>query len=246
MSFRRALQSESNLLKVSGNMDQRVSADPARYGFDADRAAEYATSHQRFVSAYATYNEDVTHSKPFRLAKDEAKKRLVNATADLAEQAYANRSLSDQVRQEIGLPPRDRRGTPAAPATEAPLVMGAVRGATGVTVIGRDAGDPSRRGKPAGMRQLAVATCFSDEQPGVDGPWEQARLSGRTTVNLDFPHLRRAAVLWVTCWWISSRNEPGPMSIPVAVRLSGTGAGMPAREGESTATAAGPAMKIAA
>ena len=246
MNFRRMIQTEPGLLKFTGNVDQRITADPERYGFDAERATQYATTRGRFAADYATYNEDVTHSTPFRVAKDDSKRRLINATADLVEQVYANKSLSDQVRQELGLPPRDRRGTPAATATEAPLVMGVVRGATGVKVIGRDAADPSRRGKPAGMRQLAVATCFSDDRPGVDGPWEQARLSGRTTVDLDFPHLRQAAVLWVTCWWISSRNEPGPMSIPVAVRLSGTGAGMPAREGEGTATADAPGMKIAA
>ena len=111
--------------------------------------------------------------------------------------------------------------------------------------MGRDADSPSRKGKPAGMRQLAVATVFSEEQPGPTAAWTQALLSGRTTVLLPFPNLRGAAVLWVTCWWVNSRNEPGPMSVPVCVRLSGTGAGMPVREREDV-SGGGSGMKIAA
>ena len=245
MSYRSLIRSEPGLIKFTGNLDQRLSADATRYGFNEDVGDAYAANRARFMAAYNTYNQDLTHSKPYRAAKDSAKVLLVNATADIVEGAYANKTLTDQIRQELGLSPRERHGTPAPVATESPLVMGEITGPASVRIMGRDAESPSRKGKPFGMRQLAVATLFSDEQPGPGSAWNQAILSGRTTVSLAYPNLREAAVLWVTCWWVNSRNEMGPMSTPVCVRLSGTGAGMPTRERED-ATTTGAGMKIAA
>ena len=242
MSYRRIIQSEPGLINFTGNIDQLLTLDASRYGVSEDVAGAYSAARLRFMGAYSTYNSDLTHSKPYRVAKDAAKLALVNATADIVEQVYANKTLTDEIRQELGLSPRERRGTPAPVATEAPVVMGEVAGPTSVRIMGRDAESPSRRGKPAGMRQLAVATIFADEQPGPGAAWSQAILSGRTTVLLKYPRLEQAAVLWVSCWWVNSRSEPGPMSVPVCVRLSGTGAGMPVREREDV----NGGMKIAA
>ena len=245
MSYRRIIQTEPGLINFSGNLDRSLTLNAPRFGFNEDVADAYAANRASFMAAHATYNSDATHSKPYRVAKDAAKVLLVNATANIVEQVYANPAVSDESRQVLGLSPRDRKGTPAPVATEPPLVMGEVAGPTTVKIMGRDAESPSRKGKPFGMRQLAVATLFSDEQPGPGSAWNQAILSGRTTVLLAYPNLREAAVLWVTCWWVNSRNEMGPMSTPVCVRLSGTGAGMPTREREDVTTN-GAGMKIAA
>jgi hypothetical protein len=70
--------------------------------------------------------------------------------------------------------------------------------------------------------------------------WGQATLSGRTTTTLQVPSVREPSTVWVSAWFISSRNEAGPASQPIKVRVLGAGSPVPNQQAEPTP------MKIAA
>ncbi len=73
--------------------------------------------------------------------------------------------------------------------------------------------------------------------------WTLERLSGKTTINLIYPNLAGETTVWARCAYLNGRNETGPASPPVCVRLPGNGLVAPAGQ---LGGDAGQPMKIAA
>jgi hypothetical protein len=67
-------------------------------------------------------------------------------------------------------------------------------------------------------------------------------LLGRTDKELSFP-TQTGMTVWITSWWITSRNETSPASAPISFRIAGTNGALPqagrGRDGDAV-------MKIAA
>ncbi|MEM7806807.1 MAG: hypothetical protein AAF561_01700 [Planctomycetota bacterium] len=238
MSYHNELRNEPAIINFTGNMDTVINDDPARFNIEAGRASAYSSTRTEFTDAYETYHTDATHSTPYRVKKDVMKAHLVNSTRDLCETFLADRSLDETTLALVGLRRRSK-GSPAPMPTTAPLVQGRVDSATSIKLSFRDASDSDRRAKPAGVRQVAVATFIGEEPPTDVTAWGQPRLFGRTDQTLRFETLTSQTV-WVTSWWINSRNEFGPASAPVSFRIAGTSGAVPQQRSETTK------MKIAA
>ena len=241
MTWRNQISTEAGLLKFGGNVDRRLTADPLRYGLTADRASQLNTSFLRFDDAMTQYGDPLFHSPPYREAKDIAKRALTNSLADIVEQVYANKALSGEILEELSLSPRDRRPTPVPAPTVQPQVAAFLTGDASLRIEVRDPSTPDRRAKPRGVRVIEVHTFEGPEPVGDVGQWPLFRLSGRATIDGFFPQMFRETTVWVSCCYVSSRNERGPMSRPVSVRLPGTG-----NKPVAATQADQPPMKIAA
>jgi hypothetical protein len=223
-------------------MESAVGGDPSRFHVQPERAAAYTTTHTNFMDAYRTYHTDATHSTPYRVKKDVMKAHLVNSTRELCETFLADRSLDATTLALVGLKRRDRVNTPVTPPSTPPLVQGRVDSATGIKLTFRNAKDPDRRAKPAGVRQVAVATFTGDTPPTDVRAWGQPTLLGRTDKQMTF-NTQSPITVWVTAWWISSRNDASPASAPLSFRIAGTSGAIPQQQ-ESRPS--GETMKIAA
>jgi hypothetical protein len=239
MSFSDEMRTEQGIINFTGNLETVISGNPERFNLDAARATAYATTRSAFMEAYGVYHTEATHSTPYRVAKDTAKQDLRNSTRDLCEQFLANRSIDAGTLALVGLKRRSGSGTPVKPPTTAPFVMGQVDSATAVTLSFRNAEDPDRRAKPAGVRQVAVAQFVGDAPPANTAEWGQPILLGRTSKQLTF-NTQTPLTVWITAWWITSRNETSQASAPVSFRIAGTSGALPQQQADR------PTMKIAA
>ena len=241
MGYNDKIKSERDLIDFTGNLDRQLPDLHAQLGISAERAAEYATTRADFMGAYEVYHTAETHSTPYRVAKDEAKGRLLRSTRALCEMARADEAVSAEALAKIGVRRRDRRGTPASRPTAAPLLTARAVGPTTLEVLLADAADPSRRGKPEDVRQAAVVAYAGETPPSDAASWGQPTLSGTTRVRVSTGE-RGATTVWVTAWWINTRNVAGPAAAPVPVRVAGTSGATPAAKAGGDESA----MKIAA
>ncbi len=114
-------------------------------------------------------------------------------------------------------------------------------GNTSLRIEVRDPAAPDRRTKPKHVRLVEVHTFEGPEPIGNVADWPLETLSGRMTIDTFLPDLWKESTVWVSCCFVSTCNERGPMSKPVSVRLPGTGV----RPVAASATDGTP-MKIAA
>jgi hypothetical protein len=239
MSFSDELRTEQGIINFTGNLEQNISSEPTRFNINSARAEAYATTRSNFMSAYQTYHTEATHSTPYRVKKDVMKGHLINSTRDLCETFLADRALDATTLALVGLKRRGK-GSPVQTPTTAPLVQGRVDSATSVKLSFRNPADPDRRAKPTGVRQVAVAQYIGETPPTDVAAWGQPTLLGRTDQQLSFA-TQTGMTVWITAWWITSRNESSPASAPVSFRIAGTTGAVPQQ-----ATADRPTMKIAA
>jgi len=188
-----------------------------------------------------TYHTDLTHSTPYRIAKDEAKGHLVRSTSDLCNTLIADQSLSAEILGELGLSRRDRRPTPVP-------IISIVGVGQGLMLL--ECRDPEIRGKrkPKGIGQVQVMVAVAPAgQPAPDRldrrAWRQLALSGKTDLTVEQPKRAIDETVWLSACWISTRSQFGPLSTPItSAELEGTVTPGAVRV---TETAASP-MKIAA
>ena len=111
-----------------------------------------------------------------------------------------------------------------APGSAPTIDVESVRNST-VSLRLHGAGDPTRRGKPAGVSGAAVysfvgAAALTDERD-----WTFEGLTSKTKMNVTFPNtVTPGSKVWFTAFWFNERKQNGPAADPVTTYLQGGGA----------------------
>ncbi len=239
MTFAQMLQRDTGLLTWSADFFATTSGSEGDYGLTAQQVAEFGTTQGKFAAAMAKVGNLGTRSAADVSAKNEAKKTLVNASRMLVEICQAWPQMTAEKRTRLQIPQRGGRPSPAPMPAAAPQASAVLTGPTSARFTARNAADAGRRRRPAGVRQLEIRSMLGSEPTGDPTAWAGTDLSGRTTFDFAWPGVWEATTVWLSCCWINGRNERGPMSPPISVRLAGTGI-------RPAATAQGGGMKIAA
>ena len=198
-------------------------------------AADWYAHKLRIATAPATIGRYDTQ------LKNDALTALKAAAKPIVAILRTNPAVTDAQRTQLGI--RNRTSPTPAPLPGRAEVTAMLTGPTSVRVIVSDPLSPSRRGKPRGVRAVAVRavlTTGEDRPPADPAQWPLAQLSGRATVDLFWPAMSAETTVWVCCAWVNSRMEHGEASVCATVRLPGTGLSSRA------SVAAGPTIKIAA
>ncbi len=164
-----------------------------------------------------------TRTQPSVQAKNDARKALFEVVSPIVAAIKADPRVSNELKKDVGIRPRDVRPTPAPLPTAAPAVSAFVTSETSLRVEVRDPLSPDRRGKPAGMRQIELRMMIGSQPTGDVAAWPRLTLSGRTTIDQFFPDQSGEATVWIACAWVNSRNIRGPFSLPTSIRLAGNG-----------------------
>ena len=217
-----------------------VNESPGIFGVSTAAAAAALAAFNDYSAAYDAAVEPATRSTPRVQAKDDALRDFKSAIKPVVATIQANAAVTNEQRRELGLRVRDLVPTAATVPAAAPSAGAMLTGPQSIRVIASNPLDPHRRGKPAGIKSVAVHVWYGSGAPGEVGQWPLHTLSGRTSVDLIWPGMTADTAVWVSCCWVSTRNECGAFSQPVCVRLPGNG--MAPVEAE----ASDPAMKIAA
>ncbi len=227
--------------KWGRNATSQISENASGLGITPAAAAAAQAAFDAYSRAYDAAVEPLTRSTPRVRAKNDALAAFKTAIRPVVATIQANGLVTNEQRAELGLGVRDRKATAATVPAMPPSVVASLTGPQSLRAIASDPLDPHRRGRPAGIKSLAVHVCFGQTAPGGVGQWPLYTLSGRTTVDLVWPDLAADATVWISCCWVSTRNECGGFSQPISVRLPGNGM-MPAADEASDEGG----MKIAA
>ena len=130
--------------------------------------------------------------------------------------------MTNPLRIELGLPPRDFEPTPIPPPGAAPGIV--VKSAQGRTVKIRliDVAQPTRLGKPAGVSGASVFSFVGATPPADLANWKFEGNTSRTGVDVLFPtSVASGATVWFTAFWFNPRKQQGPACDPVSANLPG-------------------------
>ncbi|MEM7807117.1 MAG: hypothetical protein AAF561_03300 [Planctomycetota bacterium] len=232
------IRTDSGLADWSGNAITKTGPNPTQFGLTEIFVSTYEGLRNTYIPLLTRVLDEAGHTQTDTLRKNQAKEALLNATLQMVQLVRAN-DTAPELLSELNLPVYDRNPTPAPIPSSAPeITLTAVSG-TEIRVVARPDGQPDRRSKPDGVRQLAASYFIGDLPPTHQDGWSQSALFGRTSFELSVPTVPHGGLVWVTCRYINSRNQSGPTSAPVSIRLAGTNT--PAASGEESSP-----MKIAA
>jgi hypothetical protein len=201
---------DADVVPWSANFRTRI-LDP-KYTVDPQTAAEYALLDDAFAEAYHASQAPGTRTPVAVQRKDGARRALEDEARRLCHILRATRSVTREMRVELGMGPgRAKKTRIDAPAT-APLVTihGVVQGTVEVRLRDRESFG-YRKGN--GVAGAAVFTYVGENPPGGRSGWKFERNSTRTRLRITFgPEHRPGAKVWVCACWLNPRGMEGPMS----------------------------------
>ena len=203
---------------------------------------QYNTTLGNYDAAWDVAKSPSSNSIEATSAKNVQREKMRNTVQRLVAQVKAAPAVDDTLLAALGMPRRIGRSRPVPTPAGAPVVTTEAVGPTTLRVTAKADPESRSNARPRGVRQVAVATFAGDAPPADATLWGQPTLSGRTAVLIPMDRLAGPATVWVTCWYVSSRNELGPASAPVSTRMLGAGTAVPTAARQPAATP----MKIAA
>ncbi len=224
-------QSDSGLLNWLNNASAVLSLSPEIYGSDAAGATAFAAVVSNYASAYAASNEIATRTRPAVALKNQTRTAAKIAARQMAFVAYGQPNITAEQITLIGLKVRDVSPTRAPKPKVAPIVSLLATGPQTLRAEVRFPLDPDRRAKPRSARQIVAQVYRAAEGqpvPADISTWPVGATSGRSTIDFYWPDMVATTTVHVSCYYVSSRNERGPSSDPMQVKLSGlSGAAAP-------------------
>ena len=223
----------------------QLSEDPGAFNVSEATAGAVLAAAQDYSAKLLTARSPDTKSKPNTQAKNDALDKLKRAVKPVVVRLQASDEITDTQRVELGLKVIDRTATPSRVPAAKPVVEAMLTGEQSVRVRVVDPADPSRRGRPRGVKQIVCQAVFTDgSMPPADvAQWPVSKLEGRTTFDLMWPGMAGPHAVWISCYWVSNRNGRGPSSNPARVNLPGSGLAPAAGATEAKPE---PSIKIAA
>lgn len=194
-----------------------ITADPVLYGLTAAQASEYAALQTVFAEKMTLISSGATRTPAAIVAKDEARKNLIEYTRLLVRLVQATPSVTNNERIRLGITIRDRNLTLIEPPTTPPAIRVVSRYNRTVTLRLFDLTNPTRRAKPEHVAGASVYTFVGVREPSVPSQWTFAGNFSRTRVTLQFPEsVPHGSRVWFTANWYNAKSQPGPRMHPGA------------------------------
>ncbi|MEM1010887.1 MAG: hypothetical protein AAGI46_01555 [Planctomycetota bacterium] len=235
-------ETDATLLAWIKATNARLATHAELYPITTQQVGNLASAGAQFEMTMDKIADPQFRSPPFVAAKRAAAENLRRIAGPIVSQLRRDVSLSDQLKLDLGIKPIDKTPTPAPTPSESPVLSLKAASSTEIGFTAASQSDETRRAKPAGVKSIAVATFVGDEPPTSMDQWNQAMLFGRTRGTITMSGIIEPTKVWVTAWYVNTRNVTGPASVPTSVRLLGTGSPVPNQE----QTSGEEPMKIAA
>ena len=206
------------LLPFSLNFKTRITAAPTTYNLTAGDATLYGGLHDAYAAALAVTDNPGTRTKAAIATKNTAKKALLLRLREYIRIIKADLAVTDAMRADLGLPPRDGGGTPILPPTSRPLLVVDPFGNIRVT----DEATPTKRARPAGTVGALIFTKVLEPGAPLPATPEDGRYAGmatRDTFAVTLSPADAGRVLWAQAFYVSPRGAAGPASAPVTTRI---------------------------
>jgi hypothetical protein len=222
MSLKFLPSRDAELVTWSNNFKVKISAAPTTYGLTAAMATAYTTLHNNFVTAYNTANDPLTRSPVNVTAKDTAKAALIANARMLARTVQGTSTVTAAQKEDLGLNPRDNQPSPIPVPASAPDIDIISTNGNTVKIRLHEAGEPTKRGKPAGVAGAAVFSHVGATAPTDEADWKFEGLTTKTALDITFPAATApGSKVWITAFWRNPRDQSGPAATPVTTNIPG-------------------------
>lgn len=220
MSTRFLPTRESDLNTWLGNFSAKISASPASYGLKPGDAAVIAAAVAAWDLAYETAASPATRTRPAVAAKRGQKKTVVGVVRGYAGMVRSNDAVSDELKINLGLRLRARRGAPV-PVPETFPALSVHRIDTGVHQLRAvRAGLAPGAGKPGGAAALMVFRAVGQGPARTPGEAQFLTLVTRTTLTSTFEHAQRGQTATYFARWVNTKGQPGPWSLAMSAAIA--------------------------
>ena len=139
----------------------------------------------------------------------------------LAKLVQAAPLVTDAQKFSLGLNVR-AAPTPVPPPSTSPNLDVVSVTAWTVKIKLHDAASGKKRGRPPGVKGVAVFSCVAAAPPTDLNDWHFEGNTGKTTIDVAFSNtVASGAKAWLTAFWFNPRMESGPACTPVPVTVQG-------------------------
>jgi hypothetical protein len=215
---------DADVVAGSASFAASISAAPTTYGLVAAQATAFGLLNTALQSAYTAAISPPTRGPVSIQAKNQAIHNMRVSAVNLAKIVYSTPTVTDTQLVALGLLPRPSRAPVPPPATAPVIDVVATSGNT-VKLRLHAAGDPTRRGKPAGVDGASVFSFVGATPPDTEAEWTFEGVAGKTLLDVTFPAgTAPGARVWFTAFWFNSRKQSGPAASPVGTNIPGNAA----------------------
>jgi hypothetical protein len=185
-----------------------------RFNFPQDEYQRLVQLRDAYSAALAAAKNPATRTKAAVQLKNDTKKELENTLRqDIKEFLLFNRNVTDEDRDNLGLPIHDTKPTPVPPPAHEPEITFAMPSPAVVEIHIRDKNETGRA-KPYGVHGAEVKWLLAatpDAPPPTD--WEEllhSSFATRTPMRMTFSGHDRGKRLFLAARWENNRGEKGP------------------------------------
>ena len=213
-------RADAAMLQWSQNVVNLISISPSQWGLQDSDVTDYTALHAGYSAKLAKCEPSV-RNKPAVVAKDQSLGELKSGAFTLANKIYADASVSEAMKVQIGMPPRAKPMRIPRPESAPVIEIVSHRGFT--VRIRLRAADSDKRGKPAGTAGASVFSFVGDAPPTDIGQWKFVGSMGRVEkIDITFPTtVAPGTKVFFTGLWFNGRKEGGPMARPIGTNLLG-------------------------
>jgi hypothetical protein len=213
---------EAELVTWTQTFSTLISAAPTSYGLSAAQATAFATLKTNWVNTYNTANSLGTRTSSAVAAKNTAKAAVIANARLLVRIVQATPTVTDAQKTDLGITVRDSEPSPIPPPATAPDIDIISVISNTVRIRLHEAGDSSRRGKPAGVAGAAIFSYIGTTPPPLESDWTFEGLTTLTQIDINFPAETPAgSQVWLTAFWRNPRDQSGPAATRRTTNLQG-------------------------
>lgn len=173
-------------------------------------------------AAAAKASDPATRTSGAIANRDVALKAFFNVAGRVVAILRTKENLNPEQLESIGVRPlASRRKSVPAPSEAPDVVISRVEGRTIYGELRRTA---RGRGKPADVAGAIIFTGTGPIVPTSMSGWTFAQSTTRTTFSVTMPPSETETIVWVSAFWQNARDESGPASQPISVKLASGGA----------------------
>jgi hypothetical protein len=182
------------------------------WGIPTDTVTTLHTLWDNYDAALAKALAPDTHSKPATTAKEEAKKTLRDALiVFVAKYIDNNDIITIPIREQLGLPVKDRKHTSIPTPTTYPEFFIKVKDIRTLEIHFKPVGSVNR-GRPYGYNGAIICFAVLESPPKDINELTHSLLATRTPYTLTFTEAERGKHVYIALFWENEKGEKGPYS----------------------------------
>jgi hypothetical protein len=147
-----------------------------------------------------------------RQAKDASRNTFVTIFRRLTQRLQTSSSVSDAERAALGITIPDRDPTPVGPPSTRPVLQADTSQRQQIGIAFVDEGTPTSKAKPAGVSGCEIWVKLGGAPPADLSECDYLATDTRTPYVASFDGAQANQTAHFIGRWISTRNEPGPLS----------------------------------